>query len=131
MHPLKAAVERKASREEFAALFAPDAVFYPPMLVKPVTGVESILSIISLAPGIAIGLNYTDVITSGNKTLLFWNGLVENNYLDAITIITDNEHGLIGELRVMMRPWAVATLFKNAMYKSLSTKFGPEYWEVE
>ena len=131
MHPLKAAVERKASREEFAALFAHDAVFYPPMLVKPVTGIENILSIISLAPGIALGLNYTEVITSGNKTLMFWNGMVEGHHLDSITIITDNEEGLIGELRVMMRPWAVATLFKNAMYKTLSTRFGPEYWDVE
>jgi hypothetical protein len=45
--------------------------------------------------------------------------------------LKDGDDGLIHEIRVLMRPWPIATIFRNAMYNALSTTNPADYWELQ
>jgi hypothetical protein len=51
--------------------------------------------------------------------------------LEAVTILVDGADGLIREVRVLMRPWPVVAIFRDAMYKALSAFIPSVYWELE
>jgi hypothetical protein len=119
-HPFRAAIETKANKKDLGKLFAADVVIEAPMLTKPVKGADDVLDIISHAAELAGPITYTLELRDSKQTILFWEGKVGGFVLQAATILVDDEDGLIREVRVVMRPWPVATLFRNAMYKELS-----------
>jgi hypothetical protein len=51
--------------------------------------------------------------------------------LEAVTILVDGEDGLIREVRVLMRPWPIVTIFRDAMHKALSGSVPGDYWELQ
>jgi len=130
-HPFRVAIESGASKEEFAKLFAPDVTIYAPMLTKPISGATNVLNILNNAVKIASPIRYTLELRDPRQTLLFWTGNAGGYALEAVTILVDNEDGLIRELRVLMRPWPIATIFRNAMYKELSSSIPQEFWELQ
>jgi hypothetical protein len=129
-HPFRVAIEAGAKSVDIAKLLSPDAVLFAPMLSKPVVGAETVLKVISEAARIAGPLHYTHEVGDSKQTFLLWKGQMEGFTLEAATILVDDSDGLIRELRVLMRPWPVATLFRNAMYKSLSASIPQDYWEL-
>jgi len=129
-HPFRVAIESGAGRDDFAKLFSPDAVLLAPMLTKPVTGVDTVMSVIGHAAKIAGPIRYTYEVSDSKQTFLLWEGQVDGFTLQAVTIVIDGDDGLIRHVRVLMRPWPVATLFRNAMYKELSATIPQDYWEL-
>src|SRR5262245_26568144 len=129
-HAFRVAIETGAGNEEFVKLFSPDIVLWAPMLTKPVTGVSQVLKVIGHAAKIASPIRYTLEVSEGRQTFLLWKGQVGGFTLEAVTILVDRDDGLIGEVRVLMRSWPVVTLFRDAMYKALSTTIPQAYWEL-
>lgn len=129
-HPFHIAIENGASPEELRKLFAADVVFWPPMLTKPVTGVGPVLSVIGQAVKVAGPLRYSLEVSDSRQTILFWSGQINGFTLEAATILVDNDDGLITELRVVMRPWPVVTLFRDAMHKALQDLIPEDYWSL-
>jgi hypothetical protein len=130
-HPFRVAIEAGAEKKKLASLFAPDAVIKAPMLTKSVKGAEDVLNIISHAAKLAGPITYTLEVRDSKQTILFWDGKVGGFLLQAATILVDDDDGLVREVRVVMRPWPVVTIFRNAMYKELSSCFPQEYWELQ
>src|SRR5262249_61227053 len=79
----------------------------------------------------ARSIPHTLEVRDPRQTLLFWTGNAGGHTLEAVTILVDNDDGLIGELRVLMRPWPIVTIFRNAMYKELSSSIPQDYWELQ
>jgi hypothetical protein len=129
-HPFRIAIETQSSREDFAKLFAPDVVLMAPMLTKPVVGAAQALNVIEYAAKIAGPIQYTQEVSDPRQTFLFWNGQAGGFKVEAATILVDGEDGLIHEVRVLMRPWPVVTLFSEGMYRELSNTIPPDYWEL-
>jgi hypothetical protein len=129
-HPFRIAIENGASREDLSKLFAPDAVIKAPMLTKPVKGAHDVLDIIGHAARIAGPIQYTIEVRDSKQTILLWKGNAGGFALEAATILVDGDDGLIREVRVLMRPWPVVTIFRDAMYRELSTTIPSEYWEL-
>jgi hypothetical protein len=129
-HPLRVAIETGAGKEAFAKLFSPDAVLMTPMLSKPVTGVSQVLAVVGHAAKVAGPIQYTLEVSDSKQTFLLWRGQVDGHKLEAATILVDGDDGLIHEMRVLMRPWPVVTLFRNAMYAALSASIPQDYWEL-
>jgi hypothetical protein len=50
--------------------------------------------------------------------------------LEAATILVDGDDGLIRQMRVLMRPWPVSKLFRDAMHEELSKEIPADYWEL-
>jgi hypothetical protein len=130
-HPFRIAIESRASEEAFAALFARDVAIMAPMLTKPVTGKRNVLSILNNAVRIASPIRYTLEVSNSKQTFLFWTGNAGGYALQAVTILNDGADGLIHEIRVLMRPWPIATIFRNAMYQALSSTISADYWELQ
>ena len=130
-HPFRLAIESDASADEFRKLFAADAIIYAPILTKPVKGAQEVLNIIGHAAKLAGPITYTLEVRDSKQTFLFWKGHARGFALEAVTILVDGEDGLIREVRVLMRPWPVVTLFRDAMYRALSASVPSAYWELQ
>jgi hypothetical protein len=129
-HPFRVAIEAGAKDSDIAELLSPEAVLFAPMLSKPVIGAAPVLKVIAAAARIAGPLHYTHEVSDSKQTILLWRGQVEGFNLEAATILVDDAGGLIREVRVLMRPWPVVSLFRNAMYESLSESIPKDFWEL-
>ena len=130
-HPFRVAIETNANSRDLSNLFAPEAVIYAPMLTKPVNGARDVLNIIDHAAKLAGPIQYTLEVRDAKQTILFWNGNADGFKLEAATILIDGDDGLIREVRVLMRPWPVVTIFRNAMHEALSATIPADYWELQ
>ena len=130
-HPFRLAIESGASTDDFRKLFADDAVIYAPILTKPVKGAREVLNIVGHAAKLAGPITYTLEVRDSRQTFLFWKGHAGGFTLEAVTILVDGEDGLIREVRVLMRPWPIVTIFRDAMYKALSASIPGDYWELQ
>ena len=130
-HPFRLAIESGASTDDFRKLFAADAVIYAPMLTKPIKGAREVLNIVSHAARIAGPITYTLEVRDSKQTFLFWKGHAGSFTLEAVTILVDGEDDLIREVRVLMRPWPIVTIFRDAMYKALSNSVPSDFWELQ
>ena len=101
------------------------------MLTKPVSGREKVGKILAAAASIAGPIEYEHELSDGKQTFLIWKGSVGGFTLEAVTILTENTDGLISEVRVVMRPWPVTTVFRDAMYAELSEEIPEEAWELQ
>src|SRR5215510_4310451 len=130
-HPFRVAIEAGASDESFSKLFATDVVIHAPMLTRAVKGVRDVVNIIGHAAKLAGPIQYTLEVRDAKQTILFWSGDAGGYALEAATILVDGDDGLIREVRVLMRPWPVVTIFRDAMYKALSATVPQDYWELQ
>lgn len=130
-HPFRLAIESGAGADDFRKLFAANAVIYAPILTKPVKGASEVLNIIGHGTKLAGPITYTLEVRDSKQTFLFWKGYAGGSTLEAVTILVDGADGLIREVRVLMRPWPVVTIFRDAMYKALSASVPSVYWELE
>ena len=130
-HPFRVAIERAIPTEDFAKLFAPDVVIYAPMLSKPVAGAKQVVNIASHAAKAVGPIRFTLEVKDAKQTILLWNGTVDGFTLEAVTILVDDENGLIKEMRVLMRSWPMVTLFRDTMYKELSSGIPADFWELQ
>ncbi len=130
-HPFRLAIESDASGSDFRKLFAADAVIFAPILTKPVMGADEVLNIVSHAARIAGPITYTLEVRDSKQTFLFWKGHAGGFTLEAVTILVDDEDGLIREVRVLMRPWPIVTIFRDAMHNALSASIPGDFWELQ
>ena len=90
-------------------MFTEDAEILAPMLTKPVHAARRVLDIVSRATRIAGPIRYTLEVNDPEQTLLFCKGQIGGFVLEAATILVDGTDGLTRQVRVLMRPWPVAT----------------------
>jgi hypothetical protein len=110
---------------------APDVAIDAPVLTKPIRGVENTLNMVGQAIKIAGPIRYTREVRDSKQTMLFWDGQAGGFSLQAVTILVDDENGLVREVRVLMRPWPVVTIFRNAMHDALAAAIPESYWELQ
>jgi len=130
-HPFRLAIESGAHADALGKLFAVDAVIYAPILTKPIKNAREVLNIIGHAARVAGPITYTLEVRDSKQTFLFWKGHAGGFTLEAVTILVDGDDGLIREVRVLMRPWPIVTIFRDAMYKALSASVPSDYWELQ
>src|SRR5215831_7238832 len=95
------------------------------MLTRAVKGVRDVVNIIGHAAKLASPIQYTLEVRDSKQTIIFWSGNVGGFTLEAATILVEGDDALIREIRVLMRPWPVVTIFRNAMYVALSWTITP------
>jgi hypothetical protein len=130
-HPFRVAIEAGAGREEFSKLFAPDVVIKAPFLTRPLKGARDVLNIVGHAAKLVGPIEYTTEVRDSEQTVLLWKGKADGFTLEAATILVDGDDGLIREVRVLMRPWPVVTIFRDAMYRDLSATIPADYWDLQ
>jgi hypothetical protein len=129
-HPFRVAIESGARSEELRALFAPNASLLAPMLTKPLRGADRALEVVVEAARVAGPIEYMLEASDPRQTILLWKGTAGGFPLEAATILVDGTDGLIDEVRVLMRPWPVVTIFREQMHERLGRSISAEYWEL-
>src|SRR6202167_1620685 len=130
-HPFRTAIENGASEAELSGLLADDVVLLAPMLTMPLTGAAQVAHVLACAARAAAPIEYTLEASDERQTFLMWNGQTQGFKLQAVTILVDNSQGLVQEIRVLMRPWPVVTLFRDDMYQLLRGEIPPGSWELQ
>ncbi len=64
------------------------------------------------------------------QTFLVRQGHVDGHKLHACTVLADGDDGLIRQVRVLMRPWPVSKLFRDAMYEVFGSIILQQAWEL-
>ena len=97
--------------QRFAELLSPDVVFHSPVFVHPVTGRDSVASLLETAHQIFGGPSYRLRLSEGRETIVQFDGEVDGETLQVAVVIRDDAQGLIRELTVLMRPLPVVRRF--------------------
>ena len=122
--PLSAAGEIKC------ILYANYGNLVSPILVRPIERREGIAAIFAQSSSTRGSGTYTAEFKLDERTtFLRWLGTMDGHKFESLEIIVDNEHGLIVERTIALRPYPALKLFRDAMYAALKDKLPPDVWD--
>ncbi len=103
MHPFRAAIE-KGDHEAAMDLLDDDVRFRSPAVYRPYEGKEAVSALLGLVVPVFEDLTYTDELTVGDRTVLFFQARVGDRELEGLDDLTMGPDGTIVDFRVMVRP---------------------------
>jgi hypothetical protein len=117
MHPLRKLRESgKPTAAQVSELLADNIVFNSHFLVRPIEGREVIATIFAQSSSTRGSGTYTAEFKLDERTtFLRWVGTMDGHKIESFEIIVVNEHGLIVERTIAMRPFPSVKLFRDAI----------------
>jgi len=131
MHPLRKLRESgKPTVAQVSELLAENVVFNSPILIRPIEGREVVATIFAQSSATRGSGTYTAESKLDERTsFLRWVGTMDGHKIESLEVILDNEHGLIVERTIAMRPYPALKLFRDAMYAALKDKLPSDVWD--
>jgi hypothetical protein len=131
VHPLRALREKgNNAPEQVAELLAEDVVFHSPIFVKGIEGKDAVARVFAASSSVRSGRYLREDRLDEHTTFIHWAGAVDGHELESLEVIID-EHGLVKERTVALRPFPAIALFRTAVYPKLKELLGPEYWSYD
>ena len=120
MHPFRTAVEAQ-DIEAAIALLAEDIVFRSPVVFKPYHGREAVAPLLLAVSRVFEDFRYEREIGApeARDHALVFNARIGDRELDGCDFLHTNEHGLIDDFCVMVRPLSGALALAEAMKAEL------------
>ena len=120
MHPFRTAVEAQ-DIEAAIALLAEDIVFRSPVVFKPYHGREAVAPLLLAVSRVFEDFRYEREIGApeARDHALVFNARIGDRELDGCDFLHTNEHGLIDDFCVMVRPLSGAIALAEAMKAEL------------
>jgi SnoaL-like domain len=120
MHPFRTAVEAQ-DIEAAIALLAEDVVFRSPVVFKPYHGREAVAPLLLAVSRVFKDFRYEREIGApeARDHALVFNARIGDRELDGCDFLHANEHGLIDDFCVMVRPLSGALALAEAMKAEL------------
>ena len=120
MHPFRTAVEAQ-DIEAAIALLAEDIVFRSPVVFKPYHGREAVAPLLLAVSRVFEDFRYEREIGApeARDHALVFNARIGDRELDGCDFLHANEHGLIDDFCVMVRPLSGALALAEAMKAEL------------
>ena len=125
MHPFRDAVEAQ-DIEAAIALLAEDVVFRSPVVFKPYHGREAVAPLLRAVSRVFEDFRYEREIGAEGASdhALVFSARVGERELDGCDFLHTNEHGLIDDMCVMVRPLSGALALAEAMKAQLEAARG-------
>jgi hypothetical protein len=116
MHPFRVAVEAQ-DIDGAIALLADDVVFRSPVVYAPYHGRESVASILSAAARVLEQFRYQREIGApgARDHALVFTARIGERDVEGCDFVHINEHGLVDDLCVMVRPLSAVVALADAM----------------
>ncbi|HEU5475508.1 MAG TPA: nuclear transport factor 2 family protein [Actinophytocola sp.] len=116
MHPFRKAIEAR-DLAAIEALLADDVVFTSPVAYRPYPGKALTAAIVRGAARVFEDFSYVREIASadGRDHALVFTATVNGRQVQGCDFLHHDEHGLIDDLTVMVRPLSGATALAEAM----------------
>ncbi len=120
MHPFRAAIEAQ-DFEAALALLSDDVVFRSPVVFKPYRGRDAVAALLLAVSRVFEDFRYvTEVGTPDARDhALVFHARIGDRELDGCDFLHTDEHGLIDEFCVMVRPLSGALALAEAMQAQL------------
>ncbi len=120
MHPFRAAVEAQ-DIEAALALLAEDVVFQSPVVFKPYRGREAVAPLLWAVSRVFEDFRYEREIGAPDATdhALVFRARIGDRELEGCDFLHTDEHGLIDDFCVMVRPLSGALALAEAMKAQL------------
>jgi hypothetical protein len=113
-----AAFRAAAERGDISAageLLAPDVVLHSPVTFHPFVGRDTVTRLLTLVSETFEGLRYTDELQTDGAHALIFRTSVAGRELEGVDLLRFDEHGLIVDITVMLRPLSGLVPFAQAM----------------
>ena len=128
MHPLRKL--RESGKPTLAQISELLAENNSPILARPIQGRELIAPIFTQSSNTRGAGTYTAEFKLDERTtFLRWVGTMDGHKFESLEIIVDDEHGLIVERTIALRPYPALKLFRDPMYAALKDKLPPDVWD--
>jgi hypothetical protein len=116
MHPFRAAVEAQ-DLDAAVALMADDVVFRSPVVFKPYHGRDAVAMLLGAVSLVFEDFRYEREIGAPDSSdhALVFRARIGDRELEGCDFLHTNEHGLIDELCVMVRPMSGVLALAEAM----------------
>jgi len=99
---------------------SPDVVFHSPITFKPFEGKEAVSTLLGVVASTFEDFRYTDELDGdGIKTLVF-EARVGDRQVQGLDLLRFDDHGLIEDFTVMVRPLSGAMALAEAVGKGLA-----------
>jgi ketosteroid isomerase-like protein len=120
MHPFREAVERQ-DIDAAVALLAEDVVFRSPVVFKPYRGRAAVAPLLRAVSRVFEDFRYESEIGApgAREHALVFSARVGDRELEGCDFVHTDAHGLIDDLRVMVRPLSAALALAEAMKAQL------------
>ncbi len=110
----RSAVEA-GDREAMVAALAPDVVFNSPVKHKPFEGREAVSALFGALLETFEDFRYTDELEAEGVAALVFRARVGERELEGIDILRFDDHGLVADFTVMVRPLTGAIALAEAV----------------
>jgi SnoaL-like domain len=100
-HPFRRALEA-GDVEAMAATLSPDVVFHGPAVPRPLVGRAEVIGLLQAI--VATFQVFTQEFRDGPRTALVFEAQVRDRVVQGVSLLEDDEHGLIKTITVMVRP---------------------------
>jgi hypothetical protein len=98
-----------------ADLFAADIVFHSPATFHPFVGRETVTRLLAIVADTFEDFRYTDELEADGAHALIFRAAIGGREIEGIDLLRLDEHGLIADLTVMLRPISGLLPFAQAM----------------
>jgi hypothetical protein len=105
-HPFRRALEAQ-DVEAMTATLSPDVVFHGPAVDRPVVGRADVSRL--LEPIVATFQAFTQEFRDGPRTALVFEARIRDRLVQGVSLLEDDERGLIKTITVMTRPLSGGT----------------------
>jgi len=126
-----AAAAEGGDRAAMASLFADDVTYHTPATIADLHGKDLTLRFLAEGTRIVDDLEYTDQVSDDERAILFWRGMLDRRELLGATVLADEDGGLIHDITVLQRPWAVAATFRDTTLRALADVVPLPAWELD
>lgn len=110
----RTAVERQ-DIDSVRELLAADVVFHSPVTFHPFLGRDTVMELLTLVAQTFEGFRYTDELAMDGAHALIFKANVAGKELEGIDLLRFDEHGLIADFTVMLRPLSGLIPFAQIM----------------
>ncbi len=130
MHPLRILREfGHATVEQNKTLLAENVVFHSPVLVKAVTGRDTVAAIFAASASVREGQYVAEHKLDDRTTFLWWKGTIDGHEIESFDVLVDDAQGLLKERTAADRPFPAVAIFRAAVYPKLKDVLPPDVWE--
>lgn len=111
-HPFRRALEA-GDIEAMVATLSPDVVFHGPAVHRPMVGCADVTRLLEAV--VATFQAFTQEFRDGPRTALVFEARVRDRLVQGVSLLEDDEHGLIKKITVMIRPLSRLTVRSDAV----------------
>ena len=127
-HSYRIATEEAKEPGALASVLAPDVVLEPYLLANASTGRDKAISHLTSLAKLVGTPQYFLELANGETSVLLWNGSFGGRKLQGATVLRERD-GLISNIMLLMRPWPVMSLVREAMRELVATVPASD-WEL-